>query len=271
MADLNSNPTALRLVTGGLHSVARDEPNATAGQAIIPAIMFKTRGHPLARMHTDLGVNFVGSKAELQAAGFGAGAVFPGEPSGNKKATALPPCNGFAQIKVELYGHCKYLGEPSQPALQNYVVEAHYLPKKGNEIRMFDPSQWPGVAFHHASWYDVYKGSMSALVAANLAAAWQFPGQPGCGKVRTTFSGDGKRVTVGSNTAGREGNRTVLVAGKQFEVWIQVSEAERAMRGERYCADSDARRFRATQDVAALFLQHQAESPRHHLRLVWSA
>ena len=271
MADLNSTAPALRLVARGPRCVDSEEPTSTEGASMAPANIFKTRGHPLARMHGDWGVSFVGTKAELQAAGFGAGAVFPGEPGGNKKKTALPACSGFSRIEVELSGHCTYLGEPSKTALQNYVVSAHYLAEKTRKIRTFVASQWPGVALHHSTWCDVYKGSMSALVAANLAAACQFPGYPGCGKVQTTFSRDGKHVTVGSNTASQEGNRTVLVAGKQFEVWIQVSNAERDMRHARWVADSDLRRTRAAQDVAALFLQHQAQPPRRHLRLVWSA
>lgn len=271
MADMNSTAPALRLFTCGPHSADSEYPTATDGPSIIPAIMFKTRGHPLARMHGDWGVAFVGTKAELQAAGFGVGVVFPGEPGGKKKSTVLPACNGFPKIDVVLYGDCKYLGEPTQTTLQNYVVSAYYLADRHKETRIFEPTPWPGVSLHHSTWSDVYRGAMSAMVAANLVAAWQFPGQPGCGKVRTTFSRDGKRVTLGSNTASQEGNRTVLVAGKQFEVWIQVGEAERDMRHARWSADFDARRDRAAQDVAALFLQHQAQPPKHHLRLVWSA
>lgn len=271
MADLNSTAPALSLFVGGPRSVDSEESINKEAPSMVPANIFKTRGHPLARMHWDWGVAFVGTKAELQAAGFGVGSVFPGEPGGNKKKTALPACNGFPRIEVELYGHCTYLGEPSQTELQNYLVTARYLAQQTNEKRTFVPSQWPGVALHQAMWCDVYRGAMGALVAANFAEAWQFPGQPGCGKVRTTFSRDGVRVTVGSSTASQEGNRTVLVAGKQFEVWIQVSKAERDIRRARWSANSDARRTRAAQDVAALFSQHQAPATRCHLRLVWSA
>ncbi len=271
MADVDSTAPALRLLACGPRSVGIDDPTATGGASMVPANIFKTRGHPLARRHWDWGVAFVGTKAELQAAGFGAGAVFPGEPGGNKKKTALPACNGFPRIEVELYGHCTYLGEPSQTELQNYVVHARYLAEKFNEKREFSPSRWPGVKVHHSSWYDVYKGSMEDLVAAGLSTVWQFPGQPGCGKVCTTFSPDGKRVTAGANTARQEGSRAVMVAGKQYEVRIWVNEAERGMRHARWRADSDARLARARQDVAALLLQHQTQPPRPQLRLVWSA
>lgn len=271
MACTHSTAPALRLMPCGPHSVASEETIATEAPSMVPANIFKTRGHPLARMHGDWGVAFVGTKAELQAAGFGVGAVFPGEPGGNKKKAVLPSCNGFPCIKVELYGHCTYLGEPSQTELQNYVVHAHYLAEKAKEVRPFSPTQWAGVALHRSTWCDVYRGAMDALVAANLAEARHFPGRPGCGKLRTTFSRDGERVTVGSNTAGQEGNRTVLVAGKLFEVWVQVSGSERDTRHARWSAEFDARRAEAAQDVAALFMQHQAEPPRHHLRLVWSA
>lgn len=271
MANMHSTAPALRLMPCGPCSVGSEESTATEAPSMVPANIFKTRDHPLARTHAVWGVSFVGTKAELQAAGFGVGAVFPGEPGGNKKKAALPACNGFPRVEVELYGHCKYLGDPSQTELPNYVVSAHYLAEKRNETRKFVSSQWPGIALHRAMWFDVYRGTTSALVAANLAAPWQFPGQLGCGKVRTTFDRDGKRVTAGSNTAGQEGNRTVLVAGKQFEVWMQVSVAERDMRHAIWGADFEARRARAAQDVAALFLQQQGPTPRHHLRLVWSA
>ena len=271
MVDMDSTAPVLRLLACGPRSVGIDDPTATEGASIVPANIFKTRGHPLARMHGDWGVAFVGTKAELQAAGFGAGAVFPGELGGNKKKKALPASNGFPCIEVELYDHCTYLGEPSQTELQNYVVHARYLAEKAKEKRSFAPTQWAGVALHRATWCDVYRGTMGALVAANLAEASQFPGQPGCGKVRTTFSRDGERVTVGSNSASQEGNRTVLVAGKQFEVWVQVSGAERDIRHARWSAEFDAKRARAAQDIATLFSQHQAPATRCHLRLVWSA
>lgn len=271
MASMHSTAPALRLMPCGPDSVACEEINATGARSMDPANIFKTRGHPLARMHGDWGVAFVGTKAELQAAGFGVGAVFPGEPSGNKKKAVLPASNGFPRIKVALYGHCTYLGEPSQTELQNYVVDAYYLEEKSKEARAFAPTQWAGVALHHSTWCDVYRGTMDALVAANLAHTWQFPGQPGCGKVRTTFDRDGQRVVQGSTTASQEGNRTVLATGRQFEVWIQVSKAERDFRHARWSADFDARRARAAQDVAVLFSQHQAQPTRRHLRLVWSA
>lgn len=267
MADVNSTATELRLLACGPLSVDSQGPTATVG----PAIMFKTRGHPLARSHGDCGVSFVGTKAELQAAGFGVGAVFPGEPGGSKKKTVLPACNGFSRVEVALYGDCQYLGEPHQTALQNYAVSARYLADSRNEKRIFEPTAWPGISLHHDTWYDVYIGSMNALIAAKLAAGWQFPGQLGCGKVRTTFSRDGKRVTAGSNTASQEGNRTVLVSGKQFEIWVRVSDADHDMRRARWIADFDARCDRAAQDVAALFLHHQAQPTKRHLRLVWSA
>jgi hypothetical protein len=104
-----------------------------------------------------------------------------------------------------------------------------------------------------------------------VASPWNTSQRKNVLWIRTTFSREGKRVTVGSNTASQEGNRTVLVAGKQFEVWIQISEAERDMRHARWSADFDARRDREAQDVAALFLQHQAQPTKRHLRLVWSA
>lgn len=238
---------------------------------MVSASIFKTRDHPLARMHCDWGVVFVGTKAELQAAGFGVGTAFPGEPGGNKKKGALPACNGFLHIEVELYGHCTYLGEPSQPGLQSYAVHANYLAEEAKEIRAFALTQWAGVAMHRSTLCDVYRGTMGALLAANLAEASQFPGQPGCGKVRTTFRRDGERVTVGSNTASQEGNRTVLATGKQFEVWVQVSKSENDIRRAHWLADVDARRARKAQAVVALFSQYQAPATRCHLRLVWSA
>lgn len=270
MAYTHSTAPALRLMPCGPHSVASEETIAAEARPMIPANIFKTRGHPLARMHGDWGVAFVGTKAELQAAGFGVGAVFPGEPGGNKKKAVLSACNGFPRVEVELYGHCTYLGEPSQTELQNYVVRARYLPDQSKRKREFERTQCSGVVLHRAIWFDVYRGTSEALIAANLASIQQFPGQPGCGKVRTTFDRDGRRVVQGSTTAGHEGNRTVLVAGKLFEVWVQVSDAERDFRHARWSVEFDARRAELARDVAALFRQHQSEPTKHHLRLVWS-
>jgi hypothetical protein len=222
-------------------------------------------------MHGDRGVIFLGTKAELQAAGFGVGAVFPGEPGGNKKKSALPACNGFRRIEVELSHGDTWLGEPSQTALPDYIVRASYLAEGYREVRSFESTQWPEVRLHRATWYDVYSGTMDALVAAKLASFGEFPGQPGCGKVRTTFGRDGKRVTVGSNTAGQEGNRTIQAAGKRFEVSVQVSMAEREIRHTRWSADFDLKRTRAAHEIAAMLAEHRSEPPRRHLRLVWSA
>src|SRR5581483_870613 len=41
-----------------------------------------------------------------------------------------------------------------------------------------------------------YSGSPSALIAAGVAAAEQFPGQPGCGKTSTVFAVGGRKVRV---------------------------------------------------------------------------
>jgi hypothetical protein len=121
------------------------------------------------------------------------------------------------------------------------------------------------------NWADVYSGAMDALVAAGLASMSQFPGRPGCGKVRTTFNSDGMRVAAGSHSAKHEGCRTVSAAGSRFEVSIRVCSAEGEIRRARRLADWDLRSERAEQEVAAMFLQHQTQPPRHHLRLVWSA
>ncbi|WP_310627730.1 hypothetical protein [Limnohabitans sp.] len=213
-------------------------PSFEGGACVPRAIKFKTHDHPLARMHATWGVVFIGTKAELQAAGFGVGAVFPAEPGGHIRKTTLPASNGFLHVDVALYDR-PYLGEPSQTGIRNYEVRASYLSEKGNRVRAFTLSPWPGVVLYRAISHDVYKGSMGALIAANLTVFSQFPGQSGCGKVRTTFDRDGQRVIKGSNAANHEGARTVLAAGNQFEIWIRVSDAEREKRHARWCADDD--------------------------------
>lgn len=128
--------------------------------------------------------------------------------------------------------------------------------------RMFSLSQWPGIVLLNDIWHDVYKGSLDALTAANLVAPWQFPGKLGCGKVCTTFGRDGRRVIQGSKTARQEGARTVLISGKQFEVWVRVSDDEGRKRLDRWHSD---------RDLAAQAMQCQASPSRPRLRLVWSA
>lgn len=243
-------------------------PSFEGGACVPRAIRFKTHDHPLARRHWTFGVLFVGTKAELQAAGFGVGAVFPGEPGGHIRRATLAASNGFLHVDVELYDRF-YWGEPSQTGIRNYVVRASYLSEKGNMVRAFTQSPWPSVVLHRANSHDVYKGSMGSLIAANLAVFSQFPGQPGCGKVRTTFDRDGQRAIKGSNAANHEGARTVLAAGNQFEVWIRVSDAEEEKRRARWIADrADWEKARAAE---VELLQRQALLSRPRLRLVWSA
>ena len=236
------------------------------------ALVFETNGHPLVKSQNGWGVVFKGTKSQLQAAGFGMGMAYPGEPDGNKRRAKATPSNGFAKVTIELqYPDERDAKQIFPPAERLYEVSAEYLSERFSERCKFESTQWPSVAFRKHIWYDLYRGTKSALIDAQLANETQFPGQPGCGKGRTTFTPSGKRVISGSNFESQEGNRTVKRSGKLFEVLLQVSMAERNVRHARWIADFDLKLELGNQEIAVLKAAHKKPPAKGHLRLVWSA
>lgn len=275
MAVMDSAPSraALRIVQQG-QSPAFPCPNTS----MMPATALRAKGHPLARMHCAWGVIFLGSKAELQAAGFGVGSIFPGEPGGNKKKAIFPACNGFAKIEVCLSKGESWLGDPSQSTLPNYEIRASYIDDEAGFKREFEAvPNMPAVLLYRDSRTDVYRGSAQALIAAFLIDASQLPGQDGTGKIRTTFTKNGVRVKSGSTSQDREGNKTIKAVGKFFEVAVRVSDEECEIRYRDYMEKSRVKDSERAWKIAE-YLQKNAvpqtvvtSRTKSHLKLVWSA
>lgn len=275
MAAMDSAPSTavLRIVQQG-QSPAFPRWNTS----MMPATALRTIGHPLARMHFDWGVIFLGSKDELQSAGFGVGSIFPGEPGGNKKKAILPACNGFAKIEARLSEGESWLGEPSQSTLPNYKISASYIDDEAGFKRKFEAvPDMPAVLLYRDSRTDVYRGTAQALIAAFLIDASQLPGQDGTGKIRTTFTKNGVRVKSGSTNQDREGNKTVMAVGKLFEVEVRVSDEEYEIRHSGYMEKSRVKESERARKIAK-YLQKIAlpqtvvtSRTKSHLKLVWSA
>lgn len=275
MADIDFVPskTALRAVQQG-----QSPTFPRSGPSTMPAMAGYTKGHPLARMHSDCGVIFLGTKEELQSVGFGVGAIFPGEPGGNNKKAIFPACNGFAKIEVCLSEGNSWLGEPLQSTLPNYEIRASYINDEVRFKREFQPApDMPDVLLHHDTRTDVYRGTSQALIAAFLIDASQLPGQVGTGKVRTTFTRNGDRIKSGSTSQNREGNKTIKAVGKFFEVAVQVSDEEHEIRHrdlmEKWRAKDSERAQKVAEYLKKITSPSNAVKSRAtgHLKLVWSA
>ena len=275
MAAIDSARSTMSLRTvqqGQSHTYSR------SGPPIVPATVLRTKGHPLARMHCRWGVAFLGSKEELLSAGFGVGAIFPGEPGGNKKKAIFPACNGFAKVEVCLCEGNSWLGEPLQSAQPNYEISAFYIDDEDRVKREFEPvPDMPDVLLYRDVRSDVYRGTAHALIAASLINASQLPGQDGTGKIRTTFTNNGVRVKSGSKNNDHEGNRTVTAVGKFFEVAVRVSDEEYEIRWSAWMEKMRVRESDMDRKIAE-YLQRIAvpstvatSRNRSHLKLVWSA
>jgi len=247
------------------------------GLPMMPATALHTAGHPLAKRHSSWGVIFLGSKEELQCAGFGVGAIFPGEPGGNKKKATFPACNGFAKLEVSLIVGESWLGEPLQSILPNYEISACYIDDERFK-REFEPvPDMPEVMLYRNIHSDVYRGRAQALIAASLVDASQLPGQVGTGRMRTTFTQNGVRVKSGSTNQDREGNKTVMAVGKLFEVAVRVSDKEYEIRHSEWTANWKYRDSERERRMAEYLAKNAVPTPvatsrnRSHLKLVWSA
>jgi hypothetical protein len=76
----------------------------------------------------------------------------------------------------------------------------------------------------HDRYYKTYRGTRTELIAAGLALAGQFPGDPGCPSVSVhTFHRDGRTVTVRRNPSNK------------YRIYLTCSEKER--RAERAAED----------------------------------
>ncbi len=218
-----------------------------------------------------------GTKEEIQAAGFGVGKLFPGEPGANKRRLSLGKVNGFAHVSVsKKRSYERSNGVCTDTGL--FEVYAHYIKREQPDSRTMKTDFAPGVTRHEDLWHDVYIGSPDALIKAGLVLPDQLPGTANTGKVRTTFLPDGTRVTKGGSGAWNiAGSKTVKRFGNRVAVEIYVAVAtgkERHAAWSKRSEDARMQHDRALSErLGAIAIAQAAVPPkgRGHLRLVWSA
>ena len=171
-----------------------------------------------------------GTKAQLQAAGIGAGLAFPGEPGAPKKKVATVDAAGF-EIDI-IPGDWKSAATNLHPGYR-YMARSSYIAEPKEQLELLLPFA-PGV-LKRSSIYarsDTYVGCAKALAATGIIRPDQFPGQPGRGKMRCSFHADGTPANCGSgNARTRPGYFSVQCMGKgRYRMEIEVAEAERNRR-----------------------------------------
>lgn len=220
---------------------------------------------------------FEGTKEEIQAAGFGVGILFPGEPGANKRKLSLGKVNGFASASItKKLSFERIDGVRVDTGL--FEVSAYYIDRVWPDSRTNMTDFAPGVTRHEDLWHDVYIGSADALIKAGLVQSEQLPGTANTGKVRTTFLPDGTRVKKGgSGACNIAGSKTVKKFGNRIAVEIYVEDTVCEKRRAAWSKRSDEARMQydravserlaaLTRDATAAFTKG-----RGHLRLVWSA
>ena len=218
---------------------------------------------------------FIGTKAQLQEAGFLRGKPFPGEDGGHKRKATIKPTKDFASMTVEKQTEFDTTtGQKIDRGI--FQVAGRYVRFERTELQRNKSNFAPCVTRHEGLWADVFIGDATSLVAAGLVTDDQLPGKPNCGKVRTTFLADGTRCKQGSSES-RSNKRlkTVRTFGKKIAVDIYVTEAIYEARHAEYRQEWDRAQKQLSLERARLIAQRSsqpvASKPKGHLRLVWSA
>jgi len=224
---------------------------------------------PLRKVESFWGDIFTGTKAQLNAAGFGLGCAFPGEPKAPKKRCSLPLAHGYKKVEVMV----EWTSEPQSArpfAERTFDVRAYHLATDrfdlGKRIQFA-----PGVKVSHANFIDSYMGAAQALIQAGLIEDYQLPGMPGCGKCTTTFDTDGKIFKRGSAHWIQPGFKVVRKYGNTIEVSVVVATGEREARIARYQASQSAYVLECLKAKREAQAFQNASGTRPSLRLVWSA
>lgn len=223
----------------------------------------------LRRMSAFWGDSFTGTKAQLNAVGFGVGCAFPGEPGAAKKNCRLPLAHGYARVRVGVSWRDKQQpGTPFDEII--FEVDAYHL---ANDLRhQENPISFaPGVTVKKFCMGDTYVGTAQALLLAGLIEDRQLPGAPGCGKCTTTF--DTKGGIFGRSTTNwcQPGFKIVSKYGKKISVYCIASAAEQELRKERDKQIEKAYVWACLEAKRAKQLHQSSPRPRPALRLVWSA
>ena len=211
---------------------------------------------------------FTGTKAQLNAIGFGVGCLFPGEPHANKKSCKLPPTHGYAKVRVGASWRVKC--KPETPFEDRiFDVDAHHL---AHDLRRDERpiSFAPGVTLRKCWQGKTYVGTAQALLLAGLIEERQLPGMPGCGKCTTTFDTDGNIFTRGSTHWFQPGFKIVKKHGKKISVFCIASDVEQEAGKELDRQKQNAYEWACLEAKRKAQDSQSAPRPRPALRLVWS-
>lgn len=235
----------------------------------------KSQMNNLCHYKFEWGEQFIGTKAQLQEAGFLRDKPYPGEPGGNKRKVSIKPNSDFAAITVEKKRDFDAAtGQWIDRGI--FKVDGRYVRLERTELQRNKSDFAPGVTRHEGLWADVFVGDATSLIAAGLVTDDQLPGKPNCGKVRTTFLADGTRCKQGSSEShSKKRLKTVRTFGKKIAVDIYVPEAIYQARHAEYREEWARADQRLSVEYARLIAlrssQPVASKPKAHLRLVWSA
>jgi hypothetical protein len=223
----------------------------------------------LRRMSAFWGDSFTGTKAQLNAVGFGVGCAFPGEPGAAKKNCRLPLAHGYARISVRVSWWDKpQPGTPFDEII--FEVDAYHLTYDLRHKERPIPFA-PGVTVQKCWVGETYVGTAQALLLAGLIEERQLPGMPGCGKCTTTFDTNGSIFTIGSTDWCQPGFKIVKKYGKKISVFCIGSDAQQEMGKERDKHRQDAYELACLEAKREKQLHQSSLRPRPALRLVWSA
>lgn len=224
-------------------------------------------------MHPLWGELIYGSKRELQALGIGVGIAFPGETGAPKQSLSCTDPRGFP---CKICRERRFEGEDFSASI--------VFPDRNFEEEEYEPPREiaPGVMRRAAAWwYDEYRGTAEALVAAGIVGRSQFPGYPGMRKVMQSILPNGEPV-LGHPKAARPaaarapGAKTVEKASRDtYKVRVRVTPEVLSIRkgmSKRFYDEQDAR-LRAMPRPAPLVApdrEANARKRRAELRLAWS-
>lgn len=224
----------------------------------------------LRKMSCFWGDIFTGTKAQLNAIGFGVDCAFPGEPHAAKKQCKLPATHGYKRVDVRI-DWLRRLESDKPFDERNFEVWAHHLETE-RETREKPIQFAPGVVLKGGVYSeDHYIGTAQSLIQAGVIEERQLPGMPGCGKCTTTFDADGSIFKRGSVDWHQPGFKVVKKYGKKIVVICIASTEEQERRVFR------RRQGEAAYELACLEAKRKAQAcqsaprPRPALRLVWSA
>lgn len=202
----------------------------------------------------DWGEMWTGTKAQLQAAGIGQGASFPGEAGAPKKLMHVTDWRG---VKVTITNR----EFASNALLADGVFQARspYI-ERPEDLRYCEEGSVEfaaGVTVLRCYFgADIYRGNAVDLVSCGVVTDDQLPGRPGRGETSCTFLPDGSPKAVGnSRTCNAPGIKWIRrLSGDRFEVQIRVSLEERENR-KALQSEYDVRR--KNEDLAARWAREE--------------